>query len=134
MQLHFQNHPLHGHSYCESQNKEDFNVFFKKFASDSTFQKTRVVFPLDFYSINNDNFEIEKEIIKKDQYKVSKLHLGLIKCSESYTVFYDNFELKFNDTGKRVFQWKGFTGMDERCYFERIKGKWFLIKIENLGT
>ena len=49
-------------------------------------------------------------------------------------MIYDNFDCKLRETDERVFRWKGFTGMDERYFFKRISGKWFLIKIENLGT
>jgi hypothetical protein len=50
---------------------------------------------------------------------------------EAYTVFFDNFDCKFRDTGEMVFCWKGFTDMDVRYYFKRLEGKWFLVKILN---
>lgn len=112
----------------KSQN-EDFDVFIKKFSQDSIFQLSRITFPLTYISWD---YEEDEEIItttQKEQYKFDRLFYSLKKKEDAYPVFYDNFECKFQDSGERVFQWKGFYSMDRRYYFKRIEEEWFLIKI-----
>ena len=118
---------------CNSQNNEKFEVFIEKFANDSIFQVSRVSFPLNYVFVDDENFEVRKVKMPKEKYVKTRLFFNLVGCSEAYTVFYDNFNLKLDDTGERVFQWKGFTGMDTRYYFKRISKKWYLVKIEILG-
>jgi len=119
---------------CGAQEKEEFDPFIKKFTNDTIFQANRVKYPLEYKYIDSENFEEKVKFIERDAYKSSNLYYSLIGCSEAYTVFYDNFDLKFRESNQRVFRWKGFTGMDERYFFEKISGIWFLIKIEILGT
>jgi hypothetical protein len=114
----------------KSQN-ENFDEFITEFALDSVFQINRISFPLLYISWD---YEIDKEysiFISKERYKYTRLHYSSDGCTDAYSVFYDNFDCMFRDTGEMVFRWRGFTDMDCRYYFERIKGKWFLIKILN---
>ncbi|HPS05572.1 MAG TPA: DUF4348 domain-containing protein, partial [Tenuifilaceae bacterium] len=113
---------------------ENFDDFLKKFSNDSTFQLSRVQFPLQYEYLNRETFNIDTCNLLLQDYKITRLHNVLLKCSEAYPMIYDNFDCKLRETDERVFRWKGFTGMDERYFFKRISGKWFLIKIENLGT
>ena len=97
------------------------------------FQISRVVFPLPYITWSfNESFDEEKEdtlYITIDKYRFNNLHYGFIRCGEAYPMLYDNFDCKFRDTGEMVFRWVGFTDMDLRYYFKRIKGKWYLIMI-----
>jgi hypothetical protein len=113
---------------------ENFDNFLKKFANDSTFQISRVQFPLQYKYLNRENFNVDSSNLLLKDYKITRLYNVLLNCAEAYPMIYDNFDCKLRETNERVFRWKGFTGMDERYYFKRISGKWFLIKIENLGT
>ena len=113
---------------------ESFDNFLSKFSNDSLFQISRVEFPLKYIFLNDDTFERDSSLINKKDYDINKLHYSLYDCSEAFPAIYDNFKSQLRDTDERVFRWKGFTAMDERYYFKRRRGKWFLIRIEKLGT
>jgi hypothetical protein len=113
---------------------EDFDKFLIKFSNDSIFQVSRVEFPLKYVFLDDDTFETDSSMINKVDYRFNRFHYTLLECSEAYPVFYDNFKRELRDTGERVFRWKGFTGMDERYYFKRKNNKWFLVRVEHVGT
>lgn len=118
---------------CAAQ-VESFDEFLAKFSNDSVFQMSRVSFPLKHVFLDDDTFKLDSTTISKKDYCLNKLYYELYERSDAFPVLYDNFDLNVRDTGERVFQWKGFTGMDERYYFKRVKGKWFLVRTENVGT
>lgn len=86
--------------------KEDFfRNFIYKFVSDSNFQMERVVFPLTFETPDWDNTNGENKIqkIDKRQYIIETLFWNNRFPLYSIPVFYDNYKLKFKDTGKMVY-------------------------------
>lgn len=110
--------------FANSQS-EKFEEFIDKFCMDSSFQVSRVKFPLEYISWD---YEADKELtlhIQKENYKYDKLYY----YSDAYAVFYDNFDCKIRDSDEMVFRWKGLTDMDRKYYFKKIENKWFLIKI-----
>ena len=112
----------------KSQN-EQFDAFISRFAQDSIFQLERISFPLIYISWDYEN---DKEItihIEKKEYKFDRLYYSLQERGDAYSIFYDNFNCMFRDTGEMVFRWRGFTDMDRRYYFKRMQKKWFLVKI-----
>lgn len=113
---------------------EDFNEFLQKFSNDFEFQISRVAFPLKYVFLNEETFELDSIMIDKKNYQYTKLHYSLYECIEAFPMIYDNFQCELRDTNERVFRWIGFTGMDERYYFKRIRGKWILIRKEIVGT
>lgn len=113
--------------------QEEFNDFLNKFSNDSIYQLNRTCFPLKKVFINDDTFELDSIIILKENYIISKFYYELYDNFDAYPVIYDNFKSKLRDSDERVFRWKGFSDMDERYYFKRLNGKWYLIKIEILG-
>lgn len=117
-----------------SQNtqNEKFNNFIDEFTTDSVFQFSRIHFPLPYITWDYENNDTEVTyFIQKDKYIFDPLYSQQIKCSDAYSVFYDNFDCEFKDTGEMVFRWVGFTDMDRRYFFKRIEGKWYLIKISS---
>ena len=122
-----------GTNVCIAQ-QENFDEFLYKFSHDSTFQLSRVDFPLKHIFIDDEIFELDSGTISKADYCFYRFHYTLYERLDAYPVFYDNFEGKLRDTGERVFRWRGFTGRDDRYYFKRINGRWFLVRIENIGT
>lgn len=114
-------------------NKENFDDFFFKFASDSTFQKSRIKFPLEFKTWKNPEIvggEMEIRKIKKEEWEHDYFFIN-----ENYRPqFYDNFEGELRDTDERLFQWIGIeTRTSVKYFFKRLQGEWYLIKKENLG-
>ena len=112
----------------QSQN-EEFQGFIKRFVIDSVFQIDRISFPLTYITWDYENDHEITIQLEKTNYKFDRLYYSLEDHSDAYPIFYDNFECKFRDTGEMVFRWVGFTSVDRRYYFNRIDGKWILIKI-----
>lgn len=109
---------------------EKFDEFIKSFSQDSVFQISRIKFPLIYISWDYENDNEYETLINKEKYKYDNLFYSLLeKGQDAYSIFYNNFECKFEDTGEMVFRWKGFTDVDRRYYFKRINGIWFLVKI-----
>jgi hypothetical protein len=108
---------------------EIFSNFITKFATDSVFQVSRVSFPLLYITWDEEKDEEDSILVNKEKYQYTALYYSLLEHGEAYTIFYDNFDCEFRDTGEMVFRWMGFTDMDSRYYFKRINEKWYLIKI-----
>lgn len=121
---------LVNHSFSQS---ESFDNFLYEFANNENFQRERVKFPLKLIKVNQDDFSVDTLFVAKNDYLYDKLHYNLLECSEAYTNIYDNFDSKLNDTNERVFRWIGFTDMDVKYYFKRKNGKWYLVRVENIG-
>ena len=114
---------------------ELFSEFLTRFSQDSAFQMQRVSFPIKLLYIDDENFLLDSILLSFDNYIINRFHYNLIDCSEAYPIIYSNFKCEDDDiSDERVFRWKGFSGMDERYYFRREKEKWWLIRIEILGT
>ncbi len=114
-------------SFCILKAQENFDKFISKFAQDSTFQYSRILFPLNCVTWD---FENDKEFafsLTINQWNFDRLYYD--NFSDAYTVFYDNFDCKFRETDEMVFRWRGITDMDRRYYFKRINDKWYLVKI-----
>jgi len=112
----------------ESKGKESFFVFINEFSSNEDFQMNRTIFPLECVSWDLEKDTTVTFYVNEKEWKYTNLFGD---NHEGYTVVYDNFECEFRDTDQRVFQWRGFTDMDIRFYFKRIKGEWFLVKYVN---
>jgi hypothetical protein len=105
------------------KNEEEFDNFFQRFSKDSSYQLTRIGFPIKVTSTDGEKDEI-KLINKKDwvytdysnlesgQLRREKVNKGLINLI--YTV---------EDTGVLVYH-----------YFQKKNGKWLLVSIEDHST
>jgi len=121
--------------------KENFNAFFYKFSMDKEFQLKRVKFPirhlsLDYPPSNNGTPALDLELVRKTISKDKWEHLSFYYNTgkEHRPQLFDNFEKILRDTDQRVFSWLGIeNGIKVYFYFQRIRGKWFLIKIEDLS-
>lgn len=98
---------------------EDFDGFYVKFHSDSTFQLKRIKFPLDGYSIDTseastswakNNWVMHKNTIQSIDTSMFKTEIN--KSNNSYS------EKIYIDGG-------GFASERD---FKRINGKWYLVK------
>ncbi|MDH4472072.1 MAG: DUF4348 domain-containing protein [Fluviicola sp.] len=116
------------------QYHESFDPFFDRFNTDSTFQRSRIVFPLDNYLIPMEelNYEMVNQPIDSLDYCILDL------------TYHDSLAKRQFDAYKRIIQtkkdttWVKFTGVDngihEEFIFERRKGKWFLVKVMDGST
>jgi hypothetical protein len=116
--------------HVKSQN-EKFVDFIEKFTNDSLFQINRVSFPLPYQTWNLETDEEVISYIPKNKYKFNRLYYFLIDKIDSYPMFYDNFKCEIKDSDEMVFRWVGFSDMDDRYYFKRKNGLWYLIKISS---
>lgn len=117
----------------EDFEREDFFVFFLDFCTNEEFQLTRIKFPIkESFLSENLNEEIVR-IIPEEEWKFLK-----IKKFEENTVnlYFDSFDnLELQDTNERVYSILGIeNGININYYFTREKGKWYLVKIEDLST
>lgn len=96
---------------------EDFDKFYARFHSDSIFQMSRIVFPLN--GIHIDGFE---------ETKWDKKNWILIK-TKYYDVDTTQFKVKYNKTSKTFTQkaWIENSGFSSECRFEIISKKWYLV-------
>ncbi|HEU4563767.1 MAG TPA: DUF4348 domain-containing protein [Gemmatimonadaceae bacterium] len=106
--------------------REDFDVFLDRFQSDTAFQLSRVRFPLPWFSQADDS----TSRIVRQKWE----HLSLRTEGETFTQLFDNFGMELRDTDERVWSLIG-RGSDIRqnYFFQRLRGKWYLVRVEDLS-
>lgn len=106
--------------------REEFDDFFRRFDQDSAFQLSRIRFPLPWFSQADDS---TSHIGRRKWEFVS-----LMDGRETTTQLFDSFGMKLRDSDERVFAITG-TGSDIRqnYYFRRLRGKWYLVRVEDLS-
>lgn len=113
-----------------ADSNESFEEFFSQFLTSKDFQISRIQFPLESLvgELGDDGEWVEtKNHLLRSEWEFTDF--GYYDRSLA-TQVYDNFEKKLRDTGERVFEFKGTeSGVLFYLYFERIKGKWFLVKM-----
>lgn len=113
------------------EDKEYFDSFIQEFSSDSSFQMSRIQFPLPFKTMNHDTYEEVEMTLSKDQWNFH----SVLPNYESFTQTFDNFEREMEGSGERVFSITGNgNGINIYYYFKRKDGKWFLVKFEDTST
>jgi len=113
------------------ENKEHFDSFIQDFSSDSSFQMSRIQFPLPFKTMNHETYEEMEMTLSEDQWNFH----SVLPNHESFTQTYDNFNMEMDDSGERVFSLTGNSnGINIYYYFKRVGGKWFLVKFEDTST
>lgn len=109
---------------------ESFGEFISKFLTSQDFQMSRIQFPLESFvgDIGDDGEWVQtKNHLLRSEWEFTDF--GYYDQSLAPQV-YDNFERKLRDTGERLLEFKGIeSGILFYLYFERIKGKWYLVKM-----
>jgi len=115
-----------------SLRNEKFDSFFWRFMTDSSFQSSRIKFPLEYITWKDEiDGEIDSNKIKKSEWEYDSFYIN--RASER-TQIYDNFNLNLRPTNERVLHSYGVeTGGDAKYYFTGFDGKWHLIRKEQLG-
>jgi len=111
--------------------REDFAGFLVRFSVDSTYQKSRVSFPLEFNSFDRND--------KKKRSTILEVEFVRLKVLEPASSFFTDISYDFNeipkDTNERILSFIGIeTGVNVKLYFRRFKGLWFLIRIDDFST
>ena len=115
------------------QEREDFFVFFQGFCTDSSFQLSRIKFPLiDTYLSSNLNRRITRKVQSSD-WKFMQIKEFTSNTFEYYFASFN--DRKLPDTDEMVYAIIGIeNGIQVNYYFKRENGKWFLVKMEDLST
>jgi hypothetical protein len=108
----------------ESESKssiENFDEFYIKFHSDSVFQMSRIVFPLEGISV--DGFE---------QQEWTRENWEILKTSV-YDIDTAEYKWSVNKTAKEFVEkiWIEDSGFSLEYRYKIIKGKWFLVYAED---
>ena len=113
------------------EDMEYFDSFLQEFSSDSSFQISRIQFPIPFKTMNNDTYEEVNLTLSKDQWNFH----SVLPSHELFTQTYDNFERALDKSGELVFSLIGNSnGINVHYYFKRIGRKWFLVRFEDMST
>ncbi|MBI3238060.1 MAG: DUF4348 domain-containing protein, partial [Flavobacteriia bacterium] len=109
-------------------------VFFDQFNKDSVFQKSRVLFPLDYYSVTEESvgYELINVPIDSAEYYILDLTYHDSLAKRQFDAYTRLIQTKKDTT------WVKFTGVDngihEEFVFQRRNGKWLLVKIMDGST
>lgn len=115
-----------------SNSAEEFPTFFDNWCSDEEFQLSRINFPLEYTYLDGDFNEVTTFLEWNDW---EKTNCFFNNSTDARPQFYDSFSHSLRDTDERVFAWHGVgTGEEIYYYFKRIKGKWVLVRFEDIGT
>lgn len=116
-------------AFGQDATNEDFGIFWKKFKTDSTFQKSRIQFPLK-YNGHVAGEESKTPIKKSDwRYKDNEFWLDykLINTSKP-----EKGDQAATQERKLSYAPKD-EGFANAFHFKLIDGKWFLVKVEEWG-
>jgi hypothetical protein len=107
-------------------NKENFDIFFKRFNNDSVFQISRIIFPLnnEIYDFESDKFFKEK--IKQENWK----YFNFATLSKKYITTLDKIK---EDEVKLNIQIVD-TGVNIDYFFTFKSNKWVRVKIVDQST
>tara|TARA_B100001105_G_C22284724_1_gene396855 strand:- start:430 stop:897 length:468 start_codon:yes stop_codon:yes gene_type:complete len=120
-------------AYKEDPCDTDFDVFFKKFQSDSIFQRQHVKFPLKNTYLNSDG---DYEVLRKDITVLNYRFLDFTKDEEAAKAENGAFTINIEKEKDSVFyQARGIdNGIHEDIKFAFIDGCWYLVAIEDSST
>jgi hypothetical protein len=116
------------------ESSEDFILFFSQFKSDSVFQRSRIVFPLNYETLNLDTEEtkIETENITGQEWKYNTFYWDSTyakRALDAYTqdilISPDTVKINYNGVD---------NGINMQLIFICIQGKWFYIKMIDHST
>jgi hypothetical protein len=128
-------------SYCEpnpqiteeTRSYEDFQTFIKKFFSDSTFQKDRILSPLQVYDLDRKRLW---SVILKEPVDTLKIVFGnKWKFHPSLATDTLHYEVQIKYARNQVIYVERGTdfGLSTIYKFKIINKKWFLIRIEYIN-
>jgi hypothetical protein len=113
-----------------SDNDLTFESFFTKFSNDSTFQATRIDFPLEYLFYTVDSDELQTKRIENETWH----YVDFADDSLARKRSVDAFEVKWvkRDSSNIEYQLTGIdNGISIKYYFSKRKGRWYLTKVVN---
>ena len=120
-------------AYNEGRCDTDFDIFFKKFQSDSIFQRQHVKFPLKNTYLNSDG---DYEVLRKDITILNYRFLDFTKDEEAAKAENGAFTIHIEKQKDSVFyRTRGIdNGIHADIKFAFIDGCWHLVAIEDSST
>ena len=115
----------------EETSHEDFYTFFERFASDSIFQRSRVVEPLPFVAPDpDDDFQMLETTIGKEQWFSFKPKLPQDVLTNI------NYGQRLDKNSRtRIIELRGFgNGFNNTLYFKCRNGEWKLTRFEDMSN
>ncbi len=108
-------------------------TFIKKFFSDSTFQKNRILFPLQIYDL--DRKKIWSIVLKEPVDTLNIVYKNTWSYHPSLAVDTIRFEIQTKYTPNQVTYVERGTdfGIATIYKFKNINRKWFLVRIEYIN-
>ncbi|GGB84495.1 hypothetical protein GCM10007424_25670 [Flavobacterium suaedae] len=113
-------------------NDKEFEAFFIKFASDSTFQKSRFKFPVKRTQIDNNLNHIIRKDLTIENYMFFNFKENINKANRLFNdieieVRKNNDSVHYNITGME-------SGINTDFIFHQEEGKWLLVEINDKST
>lgn len=109
---------------------EDFKTFFERFIADSSFQVSRIEFPLNYI------FEEYDSVLQRDTLSIARkdweYQRFYLEMAKERTQIYDNYESVLKPNNLRMVHWYTLSEnpSEANYYFHGKSGKWYLEKIE----
>ncbi len=109
-----------------STNEEDFNSFLENFNNKPTFQRKRVLFPLEATLVDPSEYDMKtiNEVIKYQDWLLLNFAYDSTFATRQMDGYEQNIRL-YNDSS--IIEHRGIdNGIFANYYFTKINGKWFL--------
>jgi len=125
------NQPENNQLSNEIESEEDFRDFLSKFNSDSIFQINRVIFPLNYHSLDDDYNPISERIERNEYLKMNFEYSEGFKDRD-----YDKYTQEIIINGdSAIIEIRGIeNGIHSDVLFKKVKGKWYLKEIREEST
>lgn len=118
--------------HLEEYDNEEFIRFYSKFATDTIFQVSRLVMPLEYATVDpEDDFEILETVIDANSWTSLK---PVLPTSKLVNINYGQRNDAKSKT--KILAVKGISNGFSNVFFFRLnaKGKWELYKFEDIGV
>jgi len=116
---------------------QSFDQFLVSFGADDEFQRSRIVFPLDYTYYGRSEDMITLKPVQEKLTSMDWIHHEFAPDSIAGHLPENPYQWnvsKLTNDDAEVFKGGLDTGMSITFYFKKIDGKWFLVKVVNKST
>ena len=110
----------------------EFDIFINSFNKDSTFQMSRIQFPITIKEVDDENYEIVEKIINLEDYEIIDLTYDESILEQEFNKYTQKTIIEGNKVTVEILGID--NGINCKYQFEKINGKWILITWSNLST
>jgi len=116
------------HSLPALSQTEDFFSFIISFSSDTSFQKSRVLFPLEIISWDYEKDVEETLMVFEDDYHTIPILNTNSDCSDGFMFVFPNTPMEIKEMALEI---RGLTDASDKYWFTVNDGKWYLVRYRN---